>query len=123
MISKRTFRLTPTDTVFSYLPEILRKIGVKIEKQEHNVIDDRFKGLIEGSKVGEPSVSIRVRIEGWREPWTHVGGNFIRSTNTSHVIVETHETTREGHRDSENSLGLLKKFDSKISMYVWHTSG
>lgn len=123
LISKRIFRGTPTETIFSYLPEILRKIGAEVTSKEHRIINDRFEGLVEGLKAENPSVLIRIQIRGGEEPWNHIGGRFVSTIYTSHVTTETYETTREGHKDSRDSLELLQLFDTKISMYVWHTAG
>ena len=123
MISKRIFRATPTETIFSYLPKILRKIGVEVTNQEHQTINNRFEGLVEGLKAENPSIFIRIKIQGGKEPWAHVGRRFVPAICTSHVTTETYETTREGRKDSRDSLELLQLFDTKISMYVWHTAG
>ncbi len=98
-------------------------MGVEITNQEHRVVNNHFEGLIEGLKAKNPSIFIRVQIQGGEEPWIHVGRKFIPSIHTSHVTTETYEITSEGHIESRDSLELLQLFDTKISMYLWHTAG
>jgi hypothetical protein len=123
LISKRVFRNTPTEAIFSYLPRILEEIGVKVDSQKQESADDLFKGQIEGVKSDRPSLLIRITIEGGKEPWVEVAGNFLPNIYTSKVSAESYEITNEGRADTKESIELLRQFDTKIGMYVWHTAG
>lgn len=123
MISRRTFRAIPTERIFSYLPEILKKIGVKVTSQKHQIAKNHFKGIVEGLKVGNPPVFIRIKIEKEEEDWSNAGGRFVPTVCTSHMTVETYENMQGGREDSRGSLELLKLFNNKISMYVWRAAG
>lgn len=120
MILERVFRGTPTSTIFSYLPEILGDIGLEVRGQRAWSDGERFNGVIEGGKPGERLILLKVRVEGGEEPWTHIGGNFIRSIFTTHVTAEAQEAAGVNR---EEAMRLLQQFSSKTSLYVWHTSG
>ncbi|MFQ6075072.1 MAG: hypothetical protein ACE5Z5_02900 [Candidatus Bathyarchaeia archaeon] len=120
MVLERVLRGTPTGTIFSYLPEIFRSIGLEVKRQKVWGYGERFNGLIEGVKPGKHPILVRVRVEGGEEPWSRIGGNFIRLMFTTHMTAEAYDVAGENR---EESMRLLQQLDSKISMYVWHTSG
>jgi hypothetical protein len=123
LISKRVFRGTPTEAIFSYLPRILEEIGVKVASQRQESANDLFKVQVEGVKLERPSILIRITIEGGKESWFEVAGNFLPHIYTSKVTAESYEVTNEGRVDTDESIELLQQFDTKIGMYVWHTAG
>lgn len=123
MISERAFRLTPPKVIFSYLPEILQKIGVNITRKEEGAANGGFHGVIEGVKPGDGGTHISIQIHGVRESWSHIGGNFLPSVLTTRMRVETRQSVRGKGRDIDRARQLLQQFNSKISLYVWHTSG
>ena len=123
MISERTIRGKATEVIFSYIPEILNSQGVKVLRQERQSREDRFTGLVEGRREGDPDLFVKIKVEGWEESWTHVGGGFIPRTHTSYLRVETFEITGEGLRDSEKSIKLLEELNVKLNRYLWHTAG
>ena len=123
MILERIIRGKPAKVIFSHIPDVLSSQKVKVMKQEHRSLEDRFTGSIEGSKEGAPHLIVKVKVEGGKEPWSHIGGNFIPQIHTSHLTVETFEVTGKGHEESEGSLELLKELDAKLNLYLWHTAG
>jgi hypothetical protein len=123
VIAERAFRLTPPRAIHSYLPEILQTLGVAIERNEGQGDDDQFESVIEGRTHGERRIRIRVQLRGAKESWSHVGGNFLPAVFTTHVVSETQQRVEGAWQDTESSIKLLRQFNTKISSYVWHTSG
>jgi hypothetical protein len=123
VISERAFRLTPPKVIFSYLPEILQKLGVHITRKEERTANDAFHGVIEGVKTGDGETHIRIQLHGVRETWSHIGGNFLPSVLTTRMRAETQQYVRGREQDTAHAQQLLQQFNSTISRYVWHTSG
>jgi len=105
------------------MPDVLSSLEVRVMRQESQSLDDRFVGSIEASAERDPDLVVKVRIEGWKENWSHVAGRFIPQIYTSHLIVEVFDASEGRPKETDRSLELLKNLDLKLNRYLWHTAG